>query len=122
MRAAGIVQVLVASTLLARAELVLNGDFDGDFQDTGVATGWVNDCWSSRGDYDVVFSRETTASHSGSACQRMTCRRIGYIDGRWKGHIGFGAVQLCPGPPIELRKGVIYRVSAWLPASPALYP
>jgi hypothetical protein len=94
--------------------LVTNGDFEGPFAANGVAEGWLNDSYSSWGDYDIAFARDTEKPHTGMACQRITCNRVGYISATSKSWIGFGAAQLRAAQPVPLRQGMVYKVVAWL--------
>ncbi|MCX7598761.1 MAG: carbohydrate binding domain-containing protein, partial [Armatimonadetes bacterium] len=99
------------------ATVVVGSGFEGAFASNGVAEGFVADSYSNWGDYDIVYARETANPHSGAACQKITINRIGYISPQRRSWIGHGAAQLRAAQPVPLRKGVIYRVRAWLRAS-----
>jgi len=99
------------------ANMVTNGDFEGSFGANGVAEGWVDNSYTNWGDKDITFARETVNPHSGAACQRLTCNRIGYISPERVSWIGHGAVQFIPTAPVPLRKGMVYHVRVWLRAS-----
>ena len=114
---AAILALLVGAASCLAATLVVGGDFEGAFAPNGVAEGFVADSYSNWGDYDIVYSRDTANPHSGTACQKITVNRIGYISRERQSWIGHGAAQLRAAQPVPLRKGTIYRVRAWLRAS-----
>lgn len=95
--------LLMAACALAPAaeNLLPSGDFEGDFGETGVAQGWLDN--SSWADLDVQYARETDNPHSGRACQKITCSRL-----------AMGAVQMIPQAWVPLKLGQVYRVRVWL--------
>lgn len=106
----------VVATSAAFANLLANGEFEGEYGADGVAPGWRDNSYSSKGPIDRVFSRETKNVRVGEACQRITCTRIGYISEERRGRAYHGAWQMLAEEDLPLRDGAIYRVRVSLRA------
>ncbi|MGC9316449.1 MAG: hypothetical protein ACP5KN_00265 [Armatimonadota bacterium] len=96
----------------AATNMLANGQFEGVFGRTGIASGWVDNSYSSKGPIEITWGRETDNVHSGASCQRATIERIGFITPRRTGHAHHGALQLLAEDDVNLREGRVYRVRA----------
>jgi len=96
--------------------LLANGGFEGEYDANGLAPGWKDNSYSSKGPIEVAYARETENVRAGQACQRITCTRIGFLTSERRGHAFHGAVQMPALDNVPLRKGAVYRVRASLRA------
>ncbi len=112
MKACAIVLVVVVLSVACAQNLLETGGFEGEYGADGVAPGWKDNSYSSKGPLGITYARETENTRAGEACQRMTCTRIGYISTERTGHAFHGAWQMPGVKDLPLRKGAIYRIRA----------
>jgi hypothetical protein len=99
------------------AETLVQSDFEGAFAANGIAEGWQDNSYTNWGTKDIAFARDTDNPRGGSACQKLTISRMGYISPERTGWADMGALQFITAQPVALRKGTVYRVRASLRAT-----
>jgi len=119
MRVVGVLSAVVVVALglgPLSAEVLLESGFEGPYGADGLAEGWVNDSYSNWGSIAVAYARETENAHSGAACQRTTCSRMGYVTPERRAWSDLGGLQIVADQDVPLVKGAVYHVRAWLRA------
>lgn len=114
--ALGLATTLIASPFAGAGQLLVNGGFEGQYDQNGLAPHWKDNSYSSKGPIEVTYACETVDPRRGEACQRITCTRIGFLTAERRGHAFHGAVQMPAIENVSLRKGAVYRVGASLRA------